>query len=50
MRPTSDAPETRYAGGRSLSLVAALADHWETLPYPPIGKTIRAELAAPTRE
>ncbi|MET9254878.1 ATP-binding protein [Streptomyces sp. NPDC003717] len=32
-------------GGRGLLLVAALADHWETVPYPPSGKTVRAELS-----
>ncbi|MFF9331065.1 ATP-binding protein [Streptomyces albogriseolus] len=30
--------------GRGLALVAALADHWDCVPYPPSGKTIRAEL------
>ncbi|MEU2366261.1 ATP-binding protein [Streptomyces noursei] len=32
-------------GGRSLTLVTLLADHWETVPRPPGGKTVRAELA-----
>ncbi|GHC82097.1 ATP-binding protein [Streptomyces flavofungini] len=32
-------------GGRGLTLVALLADHWETVPRPPGGKTVRAELA-----
>ncbi|GED90094.1 hypothetical protein TNCT6_71790 [Streptomyces sp. 6-11-2] len=27
-----------------VSLVAALADHWGTVPYPPSGKTVGAEL------
>ncbi|MFJ6408528.1 ATP-binding protein [Streptomyces hydrogenans] len=49
-RPASGAPETLPADGRGLSLVAALADHWETLPYLPSGKTVRAELTAPSRE
>ncbi|WP_225830503.1 ATP-binding protein [Streptomyces sp. NK08204] len=34
-------------GGRGLALVAALADHWDTVPYPPSGKTVRAELRTP---
>ncbi|MCW8382763.1 ATP-binding protein [Streptomyces justiciae] len=33
--------------GRGLALVAAIADHWETLPHPPSGKTVRAELVGP---
>jgi anti-sigma regulatory factor (Ser/Thr protein kinase) len=32
-------------GGRGLTLVTLLADHWETVPRPPGGKTVRAELA-----
>ncbi|MFF1692066.1 ATP-binding protein [Streptomyces sp. NPDC058257] len=32
-------------GGRGLTLVALLADRWETVPRPPDGKTVRAELA-----
>jgi anti-sigma regulatory factor (Ser/Thr protein kinase) len=36
-----------HTRGRGLALVAAVADHWETLPYPPSGKTVRAELACP---
>ncbi|MDJ0465268.1 ATP-binding protein [Streptomyces sp. H27-C3] len=32
-------------GGRGLTLVALLADHWETVERPPGGKTVRAELA-----
>ncbi|MEU2228567.1 ATP-binding protein [Streptomyces sp. NPDC018347] len=34
-------------GGRGLALVAALADHWDTVPYPPSGKTVRAVLTTP---
>ncbi|MGK5446688.1 ATP-binding protein [Streptomyces radiopugnans] len=34
-------------GGRGLTLVAALADHWETVPHPPGGKTVRAVLTSP---
>ncbi|WP_329457641.1 ATP-binding protein [Streptomyces sp. NBC_01497] len=33
-------------GGRGLLLVDALADHWETVPHPPSGKTVRAVLLA----
>ncbi|MEV5985457.1 ATP-binding protein [Streptomyces sp. NPDC052051] len=46
--PAADAePGALCLGGRGLSLVAALADHWETVPYPPSGKTVRATLTAP---
>ncbi|MET9656221.1 ATP-binding protein [Streptomyces sp. NPDC006510] len=38
-----------HAGGRGLALVAALSDRWETLPHPPSGKTVRAELTAVSR-
>jgi anti-sigma regulatory factor (Ser/Thr protein kinase) len=31
-------------GGHGLTLVTALADHWDCVPYPPHGKTVRAEL------
>ncbi|WP_308295306.1 hypothetical protein [Streptomyces sp. PSAA01] len=31
-------------GGRGLTLVTALADRWDCVPYPPSGKTVRAEL------
>ncbi|MEU6624826.1 ATP-binding protein [Streptomyces litmocidini] len=48
--PASTAPERLHDGGRGLTLVAALADYWETLPYPPSGKTVRAELTAQRRE
>jgi anti-sigma regulatory factor (Ser/Thr protein kinase) len=34
-------------GERGLTLVAALADHWETVPHPPGGKTVRAVLTTP---
>ncbi|MDT0395174.1 MULTISPECIES: hypothetical protein [unclassified Streptomyces] len=27
-----------------LTLVTALADHWDCVPYPPSGKTVRAVL------
>ncbi|WP_086824996.1 ATP-binding protein [Streptomyces sp. NRRL B-24572] len=49
-RPVSAAPERLHDGGRGLALVAALADRWETFPYPPSGKTVRAELTAQHRE
>ncbi|AZQ38099.1 ATP-binding protein [Streptomyces cyaneochromogenes] len=39
---TDDAPRP---GGRGLSLVTALADHWDCVPYPPTGKTVRAVLS-----
>ncbi|WP_407549371.1 ATP-binding protein [Streptomyces sp. Pv4-95] len=35
-------------GGRGLTLVTLLADHCETVPRPPGGKTVRAELATPS--
>ncbi|MFB7917431.1 ATP-binding protein [Streptomyces sp. NPDC056061] len=41
---------TLHAGGRGLALVAALSDRWETVPHPPSGKTVRAELTTPNRE
>lgn len=37
-------------GGRGLTLVAALADHWDYVPYPPSGKTVRAVLSVPVVE
>lgn len=42
--PTDAALDPLRPGGRGLSLVAALADRWDTVPYPPSGKTVRAEL------
>jgi anti-sigma regulatory factor (Ser/Thr protein kinase) len=49
-RPAGAAPDGSLdTGGRGLALVAALADHWETLPYPPSGKTVRAVLTTPVR-
>lgn len=39
-----------HTDGRGLALVAAIADHWEALPHPPSGKTVRAELVDPARE
>ncbi|MET9823108.1 ATP-binding protein [Streptomyces sp. NPDC006349] len=46
--PTGATPEALLrAGGRGLALVDALADRWETLAFPPSGKTVRAELTGP---
>lgn len=39
-----------HTDGRGLALVTAVADHWDTLPHPPSGKTVRAELVGPARE
>jgi anti-sigma regulatory factor (Ser/Thr protein kinase) len=51
-RPASSAPDAEELrpGGRGLTLVAALADHWECVAYPASGKTVRAELTVSTRE
>ncbi|KES03296.1 hypothetical protein BU52_31355 [Streptomyces toyocaensis] len=43
-RPTAAGPDPLPTGGRGLTLVTALAEHWECVPYPPSGKTVRAEL------
>ncbi|MFH8483960.1 ATP-binding protein [Streptomyces longisporoflavus] len=43
-RPADEVPGLS-TGGRGLTLVALLADRWETVPRPPGGKTVRAELA-----
>ncbi|GGW47479.1 ATP-binding protein [Streptomyces lucensis JCM 4490] len=40
-------PDALSTSGRGMALVAALADHWDTVPYPPSGKTVRAVLTAP---
>ncbi|MZE80054.1 ATP-binding protein [Streptomyces xinghaiensis] len=45
--PPATGPDVLGTGGRGLMLVAALADHWETVPYPPSGKTVRAVLLTP---
>ncbi len=46
--PRITSPDTSLdAAGRGLLLVAALADDWKTIPYPPSGKTIRALLSGP---
>ncbi|MGW7355488.1 ATP-binding protein [Streptomyces sp. NPDC054802] len=51
-RPASSAPDADELrpSGRGLTLVAALADHWECVPYAPSGKTVRAELTVSTRD
>ncbi|MFE1255760.1 ATP-binding protein [Streptomyces fungicidicus] len=46
-RPTDTTPDTLPTGGRGLTLVTALADHWDCVPYPPSGKTVRAVLTTP---
>ncbi|MCN9242939.1 ATP-binding protein [Streptomyces sp. RY43-2] len=47
--PAMDAElDALHCGGRGLSLVAALVDHWDTAPYPPSGKTVRAVLSTST--
>ncbi|WP_030674118.1 ATP-binding protein [Streptomyces cellulosae] len=40
-------PDALRPGGRGLALVAALTDHWDTVPHPPGGKTVRAVLTTP---
>ncbi|MGW5974392.1 ATP-binding protein [Streptomyces sp. NPDC055186] len=45
--PVDTAPAALRTGGRGLTLVAALSDHWECVPYPPSGKTVRAVLTTP---
>ena len=46
LRPLSRPTDTDPLGttGRGLTLVTALADHWDCIPYPPSGKTVRADL------
>ncbi|WP_432057852.1 ATP-binding protein [Streptomyces sp. bgisy022] len=43
-RPTDAGSDPLSTTGRGLALVAALADRWDCVPYPPSGKTVRAEL------
>ncbi|GAA3305555.1 ATP-binding protein [Streptomyces cinereospinus] len=43
-RPADAAPDPLPTGGRGLTLVTALADHWDCVPHPPGGKTVRAVL------
>ncbi|MET9295806.1 ATP-binding protein [Streptomyces sp. NPDC003077] len=45
--PVDADPDTLHSDGRGLVLVTALADHWDCVPYPPSGKTVRAELTTP---
>lgn len=40
--PTATALDPLSTGGRGLTLVSALADQWDCVPYPPAGKTVRA--------
>lgn len=35
------APGALRTGGHGLTLVAALCDHWDCVPCPPSGKTVR---------
>lgn len=42
--PASTARPEEAESGRGLLLVTALADRWDTAPYPPSGKTVWAEL------
>jgi hypothetical protein len=46
LRPLPRPTDTDPLGttGRGLTLVTALADHWDCVPYPPSGKTVRADL------
>lgn len=46
-RTANAEPEALHLGGRGLLLVAALVDHWDCIPHPPGGKTVRAELSTP---
>ncbi|MFE9333000.1 ATP-binding protein [Streptomyces sp. NPDC006925] len=43
--PTDAEPGALRTEGRGLLLVSALADHWDTVSYPPSGKTVRAVLS-----
>ncbi|MEU2597209.1 ATP-binding protein [Streptomyces hirsutus] len=45
--PAEDGPDALPLGGRGLALVTALADHWDCVPHPPGGKTVRAVLTTP---
>ncbi|SEQ90440.1 ATP-binding protein [Streptomyces radiopugnans] len=44
--PDAEADPLR-TGGHGLTLVTALADHWDCVPHPPGGKTVRAVLTSP---
>ncbi|MGW1092542.1 ATP-binding protein [Streptomyces sp. NPDC002596] len=44
--PPADAePDALHPSRRGLALVAGNADRWDTIPCPPIGKTVRAVLS-----
>ncbi|MCK1795656.1 ATP-binding protein [Streptomyces sp. XM4193] len=43
-RPTPADTDEPASTGRGLALVTALTDHWDTVPHPPGGKTVRATL------
>ncbi|MGW9493941.1 ATP-binding protein [Streptomyces prasinus] len=45
--PAEDEPGALPLCGRGLALVTALADHWDCVPHPPGGKTVRAVLTTP---
>ncbi|MGY0070455.1 ATP-binding protein [Streptomyces sp. QTS137] len=45
--PADAESDALHTGGRGLTLVTALADHWDCVPYPPSGKTVRAVLTTP---
>ncbi|MFF3285641.1 ATP-binding protein [Streptomyces sp. NPDC003023] len=48
--PADTEPDPLATGGRGLTLVTTLADHWDCVPYPPSGKTVRAVLTTPAEE
>ncbi|GAA2460692.1 hypothetical protein [Streptomyces glaucus] len=45
--PANTEPDALQTGDRDLALLAALADHWDTVPHPPCGKIVRAVLTTP---
>ncbi|MDT0401692.1 MULTISPECIES: ATP-binding protein [Streptomyces] len=45
--PADTEPDPLSTSGRGLTLVTALVDHWDCVPYPPSGKTVRAVLTTP---
>lgn len=46
-RPATPTPDPLATAGRGLTLVTALTDHWDCVPFPPSGKTVRAVLTTP---
>jgi len=46
-RPATPTPDALVTAGRGLALVTALTDHWDCVPFPPSGKTVRAVLTTP---